>query len=163
LSLDTLSGAFSVWRRADEIAFYFETSWGNIQRVSEVDILSNAYFSMLCIALIKHFYRLLLHSMRNNTSIPDWQRPLKTQEIIQRRFAPGYGRIQCNHVGLHVYPRSRGRVLRHLGQALESATEILVTHRLGDFRTYWQEHGQRGRASARPYPRRWTVKSRRSR
>ncbi|WP_258052027.1 hypothetical protein [Mesorhizobium sp. INR15] len=30
---------------------------------------------------------------------------------------------------LHVYPRSRGRVLRHMGEALETACELLVQHR----------------------------------
>jgi len=30
---------------------------------------------------------------------------------------------------LHVYPRPRGRVLRHMGQALEEACELLVHHR----------------------------------
>lgn len=30
---------------------------------------------------------------------------------------------------LHVYPRSRGRVLRHIGEALEEACELLVEHR----------------------------------
>jgi hypothetical protein len=29
---------------------------------------------------------------------------------------------------LHVYPRSRGRVLRHIGQAVEEACELLVAH-----------------------------------
>ncbi len=29
---------------------------------------------------------------------------------------------------LHVYPRSRGRVLRHIGEDLEKATELLVEH-----------------------------------
>ncbi|OBQ66271.1 hypothetical protein EB815_04095 [Mesorhizobium loti] len=33
---------------------------------------------------------------------------------------------------LHVYPRSRGRVLRHIGEALEEATELLVQHRRPD-------------------------------
>ncbi|WP_292164597.1 hypothetical protein [Mesorhizobium sp.] len=30
---------------------------------------------------------------------------------------------------LHVYPRSRGRVLRHVGEELEQACELLVEHR----------------------------------
>ncbi len=30
---------------------------------------------------------------------------------------------------LHVYPRSRGRVLRHIGEALGQATELLIQHR----------------------------------
>lgn len=29
---------------------------------------------------------------------------------------------------LHVYPRSRGRVLRHIGEAMEQAVELLVQH-----------------------------------
>jgi hypothetical protein len=32
---------------------------------------------------------------------------------------------------LHVYPASRGQVLRHAGKALERATELLCEHRLG--------------------------------
>ncbi|RWM21828.1 MAG: hypothetical protein EOR73_10200 [Mesorhizobium sp.] len=31
---------------------------------------------------------------------------------------------------LHVYPRSRGRVLRHVGEALNEAVELLVQHHL---------------------------------
>ncbi|SFP14580.1 hypothetical protein SAMN03159463_03681 [Mesorhizobium sp. NFR06] len=30
---------------------------------------------------------------------------------------------------MHVYPRPRGRVLRHMGEALETACELLVEHR----------------------------------
>ncbi len=33
-------------------------------------------------------------------------------------------------VELHAYPRSRGRVLRHIGEDLEEAVELLVEHRL---------------------------------
>ncbi|WP_246675021.1 hypothetical protein [Mesorhizobium sp. B2-5-3] len=33
---------------------------------------------------------------------------------------------------LHVYPRPRGRVLRHMGDALEKACELLVEHRGSD-------------------------------
>lgn len=33
---------------------------------------------------------------------------------------------------LHVYPRPRGRVLRHMGKALENACELLVEHRGSD-------------------------------
>ncbi|WP_245266784.1 hypothetical protein [Mesorhizobium sp. LNHC252B00] len=34
---------------------------------------------------------------------------------------------------LHVYPRPRGRVLRHMGEALEKACELLVEHRCKAF------------------------------
>jgi hypothetical protein len=33
---------------------------------------------------------------------------------------------------LHVYPRPRGRVLRHMGEALEEACELLVEHHPSD-------------------------------
>lgn len=33
---------------------------------------------------------------------------------------------------LHVFPRSRGRVLRHIGEALEGTCELLVQHHLPD-------------------------------
>ncbi|MER8745544.1 hypothetical protein NKH54_21025 [Mesorhizobium sp. M1004] len=35
----------------------------------------------------------------------------------------------ANAKELHVYPRSRGRVLRHVGEALGQACELLVEHR----------------------------------
>jgi hypothetical protein len=34
----------------------------------------------------------------------------------------------ANVTELHVYPRSRGRVLRHIGQAVEEACELLIDH-----------------------------------
>lgn len=36
---------------------------------------------------------------------------------------------------LHVYPRSRGRVLRHIGEALEEACALLIEHRRRDLPT----------------------------
>ena len=41
------------------------------------------------------------------------------------------GRSVTRNVELHVYPRSRGRILRHIGEDLEEAVELLVAHRLG--------------------------------
>lgn len=42
------------------------------------------------------------------------------------------GRMVVNEV--HKYPASRGRVLRHIGEALELATELVVAHRILDIR-----------------------------
>ena len=53
---------------------------------------------------------------------------------------------------LHVYPRSRGRVLRHIGSDLEEAAELLVDHRLGDVRMFKQTKDERGAFTDRPYP-----------
>lgn len=38
------------------------------------------------------------------------------------------GRVRV--IEMHKYPASRGRVLRHIGEALERAAELLVAHRL---------------------------------
>lgn len=40
------------------------------------------------------------------------------------------GRPKTRVVELHVYPRSRGRVLHHVGKDLEDAVELLVEHKL---------------------------------
>ena len=61
---------------------------------------------------------------------------------------------------LHVYPRSRGRVLRHLGEMLEGAMELLVAHRLDDIHAYKRERDQRGKYDNRPYPKEWAAKKR---
>ena len=53
---------------------------------------------------------------------------------------------------LHVYPRSRGRVLRHIGSDLEEAAELLVDHRLCDVRMFKQAEDERGAFTDRPYP-----------
>ena len=37
---------------------------------------------------------------------------------------------------MHVYPRSRGRVLRHIGEELEKAVELLVDHHLDEIHAY---------------------------
>ncbi len=54
---------------------------------------------------------------------------------IVHRMASGTHKRWGEGVGakeLHVYPRSRGRVLRHIGEAVESAVELLVQHRGAD-------------------------------
>ncbi|ESZ09302.1 hypothetical protein X736_03090 [Mesorhizobium sp. L2C089B000] len=44
----------------------------------------------------------------------------------------------ANAKELHVYPRSRGRVLRHVGEALEEACALLVDHHRAGFPTATQ-------------------------
>lgn len=53
----------------------------------------------------------------------------------------------------HWYPKSRGRVLRHIGESLEQAVEVLVEHHLEDVHLYHRDHYAQGRAAVRPYPR----------
>ena len=53
---------------------------------------------------------------------------------------------------LHVFPRSRGRILRHIGKGLEDAVELLVEHHLKDVHQFKKDQEKRGSFSDRPYP-----------
>jgi len=63
---------------------------------------------------------------------------------------------------LHVYPRPRGRVLRSLGEDLESAAELLADHHLADIHAFKMERDKLGRFTSSPYPRGWSAKRRRA-
>lgn len=52
---------------------------------------------------------------------------------------------------LHVYPRSRGRILRHIGEDLERAVELVVDHHLEDIRQMKKTQDQKGRFHDRPF------------
>ncbi|MBN8195319.1 hypothetical protein [Thalassospira povalilytica] len=61
---------------------------------------------------------------------------------------------------LHVYPRPRGRVLRHIGRQLAETSELLVDHRIGDISTFVQKRfNEQGRPS-RPWPKGWSARRR---
>jgi hypothetical protein len=62
----------------------------------------------------------LVHRMASGTH-KRWEQPA---------YDDGAGRSRTRTVELHVYPRSRGRVLRHIGQDLEQTTELLVQRKL---------------------------------
>lgn len=53
---------------------------------------------------------------------------------------------------MHWYPKSRGRVLRHIGQDLEAAVELLVDHRLEEIREFKLERDKIGAYTSSPYP-----------
>ena len=53
---------------------------------------------------------------------------------------------------MHVYPQSRGRVLRHIGNDLQEAAELLVDQRLADLQAFIQGKKQSGAFGNRPYP-----------
>ena len=56
---------------------------------------------------------------------------------------------------LHVFPRSRGRVLRHIGGDLDQATELLVDHCLPDVQAFKTQRDIEfpGRFTGRPHSR----------
>jgi hypothetical protein len=53
---------------------------------------------------------------------------------------------------LHWYPPSRGRVLRHIGEDLEGAAELLVDHHLDAILDFKNERQAQGKLGKRPHP-----------
>lgn len=82
-----------------------------------------------------------------------WEREVQNQDRLGR--SP---RIVVEE--MHVYPRSRGRVLRHLGKALESPVEFLVHHHLDAIHAFKLDRDTKGKYDDRPYPRGWSARSR---
>lgn len=64
---------------------------------------------------------------------------------------------------LHVFPRSRGRILRHIGKSLEEAAELLVDNHLTDVHQFKKDQDVRGSFSDRPYPKGTVSRRRKSR
>jgi hypothetical protein len=71
------------------------------------------------------------------------------------------GRTKIHVTEMHVYPRSRGRVLRHIGADLERAVELLVEHHLKAIHEYKKDQDAHGAFRDRPYPK-GTVSRKRS-
>lgn len=93
----------------------------------------------------------VIHRMASG-SHKRWEREVQT-----------YGSFQQSRTvveEMHVYPRSRGRVLRHLGKALEAAVELLAQHHLDDVRAFKRERDALGKYDDRPYPKGWSVRQR---
>ncbi len=68
----------------------------------------------------------------------------------KRWSAQGNGKT----VELHVFPASRGNVLRYIGEDLERAVELLAEHALKDLLTFMNERKRWPRAAVvRPHPR----------
>ena len=61
---------------------------------------------------------------------------------------------------LHIFPRSRGRVLRHLGEMLERAMELLVDHHLDEIHAFKKSRDKLGKYDSRPYPKGWVARKR---
>ena len=61
---------------------------------------------------------------------------------------------------LHVYPRPRGRVLRHIGEDLEEAYELLVDYHLSDLHAFKNERDALGNFSSSPHCKGWSVRKR---
>lgn len=84
-----------------------------------------------------------------------WER-----EIQDQGRPGGFPRVVVEE--MHVYPRSRGRVLRHLGEALESVLELLTHHHLDAIHAFKLERDTKGNYDDRPYPKGWSARSRKA-
>ncbi|RWP62575.1 hypothetical protein [Mesorhizobium sp.] len=63
---------------------------------------------------------------------PEYKR-VQTAKLVHRMASGTHKRWQSGPGGeqeLHIYPRSRGRVLRHMGKDVEAAAELLCDHHL---------------------------------
>ncbi|MCB1811290.1 MAG: hypothetical protein KDK04_06150 [Candidatus Competibacteraceae bacterium] len=63
---------------------------------------------------------------------------------------------------LHVYPRPRGRVLRHIGKDLEEACELIVEYHLASIHISKKARDKNGRYDSSPYPDRRSARKRNS-
>ena len=101
----------------------------------------------------------------------DWRKEYKRVQAakVVHRMASGSHKKWVQDFGtrthteeLHVYPRPRGRVLRHIGEDLEGACELLVDYHLDHMHAFKQERDQEGTFQSSPYPRGWSARSRAS-
>ena len=63
---------------------------------------------------------------------------------------------------LHVFPRNRGRILRHIGKSLEEAVKLLVDYHLKDVHQLKEEQETRGSFCDRLYPKGTVSRKRKS-
>lgn len=98
-------------------------------------------------------------------AIRDDPQPVRTTEfkrvqaakVVHRLASGSHKRWPSHHrVGfqeLHVYPASRGNVLRIIGRDLENATQFLVAYRLNDIIRFKRVREAEGRSIRRAHPR----------
>ena len=100
---------------------------------------------------------------------PDWRAEFKrvqAAKVVHRmasgthkrweRELPSGARIE----ELHVYPRPRGRVLRHIGQDMQEACELLSDHQLEEIHAFKRQREGTGAHSSSPYPKGWRARKR---
>ena len=98
---------------------------------------------------------------------PDWRPEYKRVQAakVVHRMASGTHKRWENGPGgrpqeLHAYPRPRGRVLRHIGQDLQTACELLSDYHLEAIHAFKQQRDLTGSHSSSPYPKGWSARKR---
>lgn len=99
---------------------------------------------------------------------PDWRKEYKHVQAakVVHRMASGSHKKWVHEYAshshteeLHVYPRPRGRILRHIGEDLEGACELLDYH-LADVHAFRNERDAIARFDTSPYPKGWSARKR---
>ena len=96
----------------------------------------------------------LIHRMASGTH-KRWQR-----EVPDPRWSGERTKLVTQE--MHSYPRPRGRVLRHIGDDLEQAVELLVDRHLEQVRAFTRERLTAGSRGGRPWPKGWSARQRSS-
>ena len=101
------------------------------------------------------------------TVADDIQAPSSTEfprvqaaKVVHRLASGTHKRWQSTGQELHVYPQSRGRVLRHVGEDLERAVESLEHYHLAAIREFRDQRASSYGPKTRPYPRNIAVRGR---
>jgi hypothetical protein len=79
----------------------------------------------------------IIHRLASGTH-KKWERELSDGKIVTQE--------------IHKYPASRGRVLRHIGEQLERAAELVVSHYLEDIRQFKVSREAHQGIAKRPHP-----------
>lgn len=94
---------------------------------------------------------------------PEYKR-VQAAKVVHRMASGTHKRWEQGPSGrpeeLHVYPRPRGRVLRHIGQDLQTACELLSDHHLEAIQEFKRERDRTGLHTASPYPKGWRARKR---
>ena len=94
----------------------------------------------------------IVHRMASGTH-KRWEQPSTNPRHLGM---PMVTKVQA----LDWYPKSRGRVLRHIGADLERASELLVDHHLQDIQALKKQRDGQGAYTSSPYPKGFASRSR---
>ena len=100
---------------------------------------------------------------------PDWRLDFKLVQVakVVHRMASGThkrwvretnGRTRVDE--MHAYPRPRGRVLRHIGTDLKTASELVADAHLDAIHEFKRERDKSGSHRSSPYPKGWAARRR---
>lgn len=126
-------------RKAEIDPYLIVAAWLSIELISQDDPQPVRTKEFKRVQAAKLVHRMASGSHRRwEQEVQDFNHPILTKIHVTE---------------LHVYPRSRGRILRLIGEDLEQAVELLVDHHLNDVQDMKKGQDRRGLFNDRPFPR----------